>query len=276
MSLEIIFLGSGGCIRVPTFNCTCEVCEEARQNRTTRTRASIAVIGKETTIIDASPDLSAQLERENIRVIDNVFLTHWHFDHVWGLVELVEPAFISHWAPVDIYLPEQSMLSFEKAMGWMRNHMTRGHKTIVLHPVKPGDVIETFDATYEVVKTNHTADSVGYVIRSERSLAYLVDGYIPPSETIKQVSNVDLLVLESTVDEMVYLEGEERWLLFALDEAVDFWKGLYIDTCVLTHLSCHSYIEGEIIAGLTSQERSDYEEQHKGLTFAYDGLRIQL
>jgi hypothetical protein len=73
---------------------------------------------------------------------------------------------------------------------------------------------------------------------------------------------------------MVYLEGEERWLHFALDEAVDFWKGLDVDTCVLTHLSCHSYIEGKLIAGLTSQERSDYEEQHKGLTFAYDGLRI--
>ncbi len=61
----------------------------------TRTRASIAIIGEETSVIDCSPDLSSQLERELLRKIDNIFLTHWHFDHVWGLAEIVEPKFMS-------------------------------------------------------------------------------------------------------------------------------------------------------------------------------------
>jgi phosphoribosyl 1,2-cyclic phosphate phosphodiesterase len=270
MSLELVFLGSSGCIRIPTFNCTCRVCEEARQDKKLeRTRASVALLGKETTIIDASPDLPAQLERERIRKVDKVFLTHWHFDHVWGLAELVEPAFISHWAPVDIYLPELSMHFFEKAMSYM-------HDAVALHPVNPGDVIETADATCEVVKTNHTPDSVGYIVHSDKSMAYLLDSYIPPLETVKRVSDVDILVLGPLLDRLVLLEGEERWLHFALDEAVDFWKELNVDKCVLSHLSCHSYVEGEIIAGLSASERKEYEGQQDGLTFAYDGLRIQL
>lgn len=269
MSLELVFLGSGGCIRVPTFNCTCKVCEGARQNKTTRTRASIAIIGNDTTIIDASPDLPAQLEREKIRKIDNVFLTHWHYDHVWGLSGLVEPAWISHWPPINVYIPEKSIPFFESAMGYMSENVD-------LHPVNPGDVVETADAAFEVVKTNHTPASVGYIVGSEKSMAYLIDSYIPPSETVNRVTNVDVIVLESTFDEMVLLEGQDRWLHFTLDEAVTFWKRLNVDKCIISHLSCHSFIEGEVVAGLTAKERTEYERIHDGLTFAYDGLRMQI
>lgn len=270
MTLEVVFLGSGGCIRVPSFNCTCRVCEEARKNKThERTRASIALLGKETTIIDASPDLSAQLEREKIRKIDNIFITHWHFDHVWGLAELVDTAFTSRWARPDVYLPEGSMPFFEKAMGYMSG-------SVVLHPVNPSDVIETVDASYEVVKTNHTADSVGYIVRSVKSMAYLLDSYIPPHETVEKLSDMDIIVLGPTIDRLVLLEGEERWLHFSLDEAVDFWNQLGAGECILSHMSCHSYIKGNIVAGLTANERAKYEREHDGITFAYDGMRIQL
>ena len=269
MSLEILFLGSGGCIRVPTFNCTCKVCEEARQVGTTRTRASVAVIGKETTIIDASPDLLEQLERETIRKIENVFITHWHYDHVWGLSGLVEPAWISHWPPVNVYLPEKSIPFFESAMGYMSD-------SVSLHPVNPGDVIETVDAAFEVVKTNHTADSVGYIVESEKSMAYLIDSDLPPAETVNRVSKCDIVVLDATFDDIILSEEEAGWLHFTLDEAVNFWKQVNVPECIVSHMSCHSVIEGEVVAGLTIRERTEYEEKYEGLTLAYDGLRFQL
>ena len=269
MSLKILFLGSSGCIRVPTFNCTCIVCEEARQNKTTRTRASIAVIGKETSIIDASPDLLEQVERETIRKIDNVFLTHWHYDHVWGLSGLVEPAWISHWSPVNIYLPEKSIPFFESAMGYMSD-------SVSLHPVNPGDVIKTADAAFEVVKTNHTAGSVGYIVESEKSMAYLIDSDLPPVETVNRVSQCDIVVLDATFDKIILHKEAAGWLHFTLDEAISFWKQVDVAECIVSHMSCHSAIEGEVVAGLTASERAEYEEQYEGLTLAYDGLRFEL
>ena len=270
MSLEVVFLGSSGAIRVPSFNCTCVVCEEARENSSLkRTRASIAVIGKEITVVDTSPDIAEQLERESIRRVDNVFLTHWHYDHVWGLSSLVDPADISKWGKIQVYMPEKSVPFWEKSMSYMEY-------IVDVHPVNPGDIVETSDASYEVVKSNHTDDSCGYIISNETRLGYLSDSYIPCTETIERLSSVDTLVLECTMDEMVYPEGEEHWLLFCLDEAVDFWRSLNVDECILTHLSCHSYIEGDIVAGLTANERAKYESAHKGLTFAYDGMRIRI
>jgi phosphoribosyl 1,2-cyclic phosphodiesterase len=35
-------------------------------------------------LIDAGPDLEFQLDRESIKQIDRIFITHWHYDHVWG------------------------------------------------------------------------------------------------------------------------------------------------------------------------------------------------
>ena len=156
MSLEAVFLGTGGCIRVPTFNCKCSVCEEARRENTTRTRASLGLIGKETTIIDASPDLSSQLERESIRKIDNIFITHWHFDHVWGLAEIVEPTFMSDWKPVKVYLPENALPLYQQAMGYMSS-------VIDLQQVNPGDVIKTSF-------TSRTIENLGRL--SKKTLPY--------------------------------------------------------------------------------------------------------
>ena len=269
MVLEVVFLGSSGCIRVPTFNCTCRVCEEARRNGVTRTRASIAIIGKETTVIDASPDLPSQLEREKIRKIDNLFLTHWHFDHVWGLAELVEPKFMSKWPLINVYLPEKSLTFFENSMIYLS-------KEINLTPVKPGDVVNTVDADYKVVKTNHSPDSVGYIVEVSKKLAYLVDSYTPPKNTIELLEDIDFLVLDAIVDEMKLLEGESRWLHFTVDEAVDFWINTGVENCILTHLTCHSLVDGQVVAGMLSKERDNYQAKHKGLVFAYDGLRIKI
>jgi len=59
-------------ISVPAFFCSCQVCEAARNNpEHRRTRASVALLGQEVTLIDASPDLGFQLERERIQMSDS-------------------------------------------------------------------------------------------------------------------------------------------------------------------------------------------------------------
>lgn len=61
MSLELVFLGTGAALQVPSFHCTCETCESARQNpEERRTRASVALLGKETVLIDAGPDMETR------------------------------------------------------------------------------------------------------------------------------------------------------------------------------------------------------------------------
>lgn len=270
MTLELVFLGTSAALQLPSFHCTCDVCEAARKNpKHRRTRASAALLGKETVLIDAGPDMETQLEREAIRKLDRIFLTHWHFDHVWGLAALGEPASIDHWPPIDIYLPSQIVTLFNQQLGHMAAE-------VELHPVKPGDVIELPDATWEVVKTKHTDHSVGYIVESSQRVAYFVDAASPPKATLDRLNDLDLLILDATVDELVLCEGEQKWNEFSLPEAVEFWRQVGAERCILTHLGCHRWVEGSLLAGLSYEERLDYEKRVNGLTFAYDGMRISI
>jgi glyoxylase-like metal-dependent hydrolase (beta-lactamase superfamily II) len=233
-----------------------------------RTRASVALIGQEIALVDASPDLEFQLEREAIRQFNRIFITHWHFDHVWGLAALGEPSSLARWPPIEVYLPRQVVYHFDQELAHMR-------KRVNLHPIQPGDRFELPDATWEVVKTTHTDHSVGFIVESAQKFAYLVDGVIPPPETVERLKELDFLILESAVDELLLKEGE-RWENFSLQQAIDFWQQIEVDKCILTHLSCHSWRDNRLVAGLSYWERFEYEAKIPGLKFAYDGMRVIL
>ena len=261
---ELVFLGTSAGFLLPAFFCSCDICDEARchlEHR--RTRAVAALIGQETTLIDAGPDLESQLDREGIKQVDRVFITHWHYDHVWGLGALAGVGFASESPPCEVYLPYQVVHHFDQSFAYLKN-------SINLHPVHPGDRIDLPDATWEVVKCNHTDHSIGFIIESTQTLAYLV-GSVPPAETVEKLKGLDLLIPEATLDEL-----DEEWREFSLPKAIGFWKQTGVPRCIPTHLSCHSWRDGRLIAGMSHSERSAYESSVPGLTIAYDGMRVKL
>jgi phosphoribosyl 1,2-cyclic phosphate phosphodiesterase len=266
---ELLFLGTAGAVQAPAFFCSCEACEAVRNHpERRRTRASIALIGKEVVIVDAGPDFETQLERESIRRPDRILITHWHFDHVAGLAALAEPSTILKWPVIDLYLPHQVVYHLEQELSYMKDRLN-------IHPVKPGDKFDFPDASWEVVKTNHNEESVGYIVTSSRRFAYLVDGVVPPASTVERLKGLDFLILEATVDTLVKREGE-AWHNFSLDEAIGFWKETGIGECIFTHLACHGWDRGKLTPGITHEERLGYERRLPGLKFAYDGLRMKV
>jgi ribonuclease BN (tRNA processing enzyme) len=144
-----------------------------------------------------------------------------------------------------------------------------------VHPISPGDVIELPDAKWEVVKTTHTEDSVGFVVNCSCRFAYLVDGIEPPPETTERIKDIDLLILDAIVDELVPGPGEV-WYHFSTMEAVQFWKKLGTKECILTHVACHNWDRGSLAPGMSNHERSLFESENPGLRFAYDGMRVSL
>jgi phosphoribosyl 1,2-cyclic phosphate phosphodiesterase len=266
---QLVFLGTSGPIQVPSFHCSCRVCEAARVSpRHRRTRASAAVIGEEIVLIDAGPDLEYQLEREAIRRVNRVLITHWHFDHVGGLPALAVPQFLGKWPRIEVYLPQQIVHHFDQELAYMKDRVD-------VHPIQPGDRFELPDATWEVVKTTHTDHSVGFIVRASGSFAYLGDGVTPPVETMECLKDLDFVVLNATVDELSPGEGE-RWMNFSLQQSIACWRRIGVRKCILTHLSCHGWREGRLVAGLPYSERSEWEARIAGLTFAYDGMHVSL
>jgi phosphoribosyl 1,2-cyclic phosphate phosphodiesterase len=263
---QLVFLGTSGCIRIPAFFCECANCSAARKNPDLRrTRASAALLGNEVTLIDPGPDLEEQLAREKIVKIDRIFITHWHFDHIAGIGALGEIASICRWPPVDVYVPREVACHFDEELAYMKARLK-------VHSIAPGDFFELPDGTWRVVKTEHTEHSVGFVVKCARSFAYLVDGVMPPSETLQELSDCDILIVEATMDTL----DEAHWKNFSVRQAIDFWKSTGIPECFLTHLSCHGWQKKSLVTGMSPDERRALEDKHAGLVFAFDGMRFAM
>ena len=112
---------------------------------------------------------------------------------------------------------------------------------------------------------------MGFIVTADTKFAYLVDGIEPPPETVTELTGLDLLITEGTMDFL-----DEEWLNFKLDDAVAFWKQIGTPECILTHVSCHGWENGRLVAGMTPDERNDYVSNHPGLRIAYDGMRVSL
>ncbi|GIX11177.1 MBL fold metallo-hydrolase [Elioraea sp.] len=86
--MRVTVLGCGGSGGVPLIGGLWGACDPA-EPRNRRLRGSILVeAGDATILVDASPDLRAQLLAAGVRRIDAVIITHAHADHVNGLDDL--------------------------------------------------------------------------------------------------------------------------------------------------------------------------------------------
>lgn len=246
--------------------CECVTCRAARADPAQRrTRASLAVLGRQVTIIDPGPEFEAQLERESLRRVDNILVTHWHYDHIAGLASLGEMPALAGWPPVHVYLPASVAYHFDQELAYTR-------RSVVLHPVTPGSRFSVDGLHVEVVKTSHNRESQGYIFNSDTRWAYLGDGVMPPDDSLARLAGLDLLFLEATVDEL----DVEHFSNQTPDQAVAVWQRTGARRCVLTHLSCHSFLGGRLTAGWDAAARAAWAAQHPGLTVAHDGMRLAL
>ncbi|MFH0869233.1 MAG: ribonuclease Z, partial [archaeon] len=126
-------------------------------------------IGPESFLFDCGENIQRQIRIAGISPmkISKIFITHWHGDHVIGLVGLVQSMDLnSRKTPLDIYGPDGSAQNFHlirKAF-----NINTGFK-IEVHDVKSNKAFETDD--YEVLaqKAKHTIPCLAFAfVEKER------------------------------------------------------------------------------------------------------------
>lgn len=86
--MKIHFLGTGTSTGVPQIGCRCGVCTSTDPHDK-RMRASVLIeTGDKDILIDCGPDLRTQLLDADSPNIDALLITHSHYDHVGGLIDL--------------------------------------------------------------------------------------------------------------------------------------------------------------------------------------------
>lgn len=84
--MRLTVLGSGGNTPIPTPTCRCAVCEQARERGIPYARGGNSLyLPALDAVVDAPEFLFRALNREEVRNLEYIFLTHWHPDHINGL-----------------------------------------------------------------------------------------------------------------------------------------------------------------------------------------------
>jgi len=253
-------LGCGAGPGAPSFFCDCKGCREARENAAhARTRSGALISTVNTTVLlDTSPDLRIQLIREHVNNIDQIFITHWHYDHFGGLGELEYYVKLKRKEPILLYLPPTAVDQFQRAFPDLTEIFD-----IIPWEFNKSYVID--NVSIVPLSAKHSVETAGFLIKSaENKLAYFPDTAGLSAETAREIEGVDWLICDATFHGGNWFPHSHM----SVEEAIELGRQVKARQTVLTHMSIH-YSQP-----VTSEDLKLMTSRHPNVQAAFDGMKI--
>lgn len=258
MKAEILILGSGTSMGVPTLGCTCAVCTST-DPRDTRSRPSIAVQWSgHTIVIDTGQDFRQQALRERIREIDAVFYTHPHADHILGMDDL-RPLTFHRTGPVPLYADDETdavmRRVFEYTFSPTAKYPTRAR--VELRALNGQESAEIGALRFQRVPVLHGEITVGGYRFGP--VAYLTDMSGVPDSSLPLLEKLDLLIIDAL-----------RWNYHPshnnVEQALHWIERIQPRRALFTHIA-HELGHAATEATLPPHVRLAYDGQRIGFEF---------
>lgn len=255
---ELILLGTGTSVGVPSIGCGCEVCQST-DPRDKRTRcAALVGLPEGNLLIDTPPDLRQQLLRERVGIVHAVAFTHEHADHIFGLDDLrLFPFYLGRPVPLycEPFVEARIRKSFDYAFYEAEPTHPGAAPQLAFHTIG----LERFDllgAKIQPMRLKHGPrfDVLGFRIGN---VAYCTDTNGVPPESMELLRGLDVLVIDA-------LRKRPHVTHFSLGEAIEIARELQPKRTIFTHAS-HDLGHQETNAELPA-----------GMEMGYDGMRIPL
>lgn len=260
MKAEIVVLGSGTSMGVPTLGCCCAVCT-SDDPRNRRTRPSIAIRwngpGDEqhTVLIDTGPDFREQALRENLRNVDAVFYTHSHADHILGLDDLRPLSFRHKPAFLPLFADETTARILRQVFDYTfsANSTYPMRARVELRSLNGEEAVKVRGAQFQRVPVLHGELPIaGFRFGAA---AYLTDMSSIPESSLPLLEGLDVVILDA-------LRPQPHPSHANIDEALRWVERIQPREAWFTHMS-HEV------------DHADTEETlPPHVHLSYDGLRI--
>ena len=252
---ELVFLGTGTSVGVPSVGCACDVCTSS-DVKNYRTRCALAVgLPEGTLLIDTPPDLRSQLVREQIGIVHAVLYTHEHADHLFGLDDLRIMQFhLGH--PVPIYCEERVEDRIRRSFDYAFSNRDHTHPGAVPQLVFHRITAQPFELLGTRIVPVRLLHGPRFRVLGFRvgNVAYCTDTNDIPAESLELLQDLDILILDA-------LRHRPHPTHFSLEEAMDIAERLQAGHTYFTHI-CH-----ELDHATTN------EQLPANMELAYDGLR---
>ena len=256
MKAKLIILGSGNSMGIPRIDGSWGNCNKSNK-KNTRTRCSAIILkGKNSILIDTSPDIRNQFVNNKIRDLSSVVFTHEHADQTNGLFEL-RPFFWKNKKKINIYGSLKTINYLKKKFDYCFKSMNRYPAIVKANVVKKmfslGKFEERVDFKTTQVKHGFT-ESTAYFFENT---AYISDCNDLSIVNMKIFQNLKHLVIDC-------MRIKKSPVHFNLEET------LYVISCLKPKKT--------ILTNLNSDLNYDYllKRLPKNVLPAYDGLKLSL
>lgn len=234
---KITILGSGTSTGVPILGCNCSVCKSNDpRNKRLRTAALLETDQHKTILIDASPDLRAQLLRTQTTKLDAVIITHDHADHTHGVDDLRPFSFQTAEAlPVfaDVHaldsLTTKFPYIFQREKVFAEKPVIGGGIPLLdLHPILPGpNLIAAENFNFQALPHGH-GESLCFI---HQKLGYIIDCREIPDNVLERFRDAKLEIL--VIDCLRYRPHQTH---LHLELALKYIEQIAPKIALLTHL----------------------------------------
>lgn len=158
--------------------------------------------GEQSFLVEASPDIRLQSTRFRLKPIKDFLISHWHFDHMYGLHELLQYSEeVTHGLNIYCSKDTQAVLNDEEF----------SYIPSTLHELEPLQSFELADITVtplpvyhmhaqdDAVPEDQLANTFGYLFEHEgKKVAYLADYYRVAGSVLEKVKGIDVAICEGT------------------------------------------------------------------------------
>ena len=255
---QLVLLGTGTSVGVPTIGCPCRVCHSPDPHNQRTRCGAILGLPEGNLLIDTPPDLRFQLLREGLGIVHAVLYTHEHADHLFGLDDLrLMPFYLGHAVP--LYCEAFVEQRIRKAFDYAFTDITPTHAgavpqlTFQCLGLDPFEVLGTRVIPLRL-KHGPRFDVLGFRFGN---VAYCTDTNEIPPESWPLLEGLDVLILDA-------LRTRPHPTHFCLEQAVAVAERLRARRTLFTHVA-HDLEYAETNARLPP-----------GMELAYDGQRVPL
>ena len=228
MKTKLIILGCGNSTGVPTIDGSWGKCKK-NNIKNYRTRCSAIIIrGKNSILIDTSPDIKYQLIKNNIKRLSHVIYTHEHADQTNGLFEL-RPFYYKQNERINVYGNDITINFLKKRFDFCFKKKTVYPPIVKANIIKKNFSIGKFNEriNFKTLQLKHgSIKTTAYIFNKT---AYISDCNDISIIKINKLKNLNYLILDC-------LKVKRNWAHFNLDECLYVHKYLSPKKMFLTNL----------------------------------------
>jgi phosphoribosyl 1,2-cyclic phosphodiesterase len=172
--------------------------------------------GEDTVVFDTGPDIRQQLITAGVEHISAIFITHQHFDHLWGIADVYQLSWAEE-VSFPVYVTKDTLEYITKYMPWVK---------LPFHILEYNKQYQFNGFSVEPVEIEHSLDfeSTAYLITSDTGKKIF---YAPDILRIKDDKKItcDIAVTDGTFFFGKYVpDNNEHLGPEELKKLVDSWK----------------------------------------------------